>query len=91
MIHVTVSPDPVPTPIDNPKAVLWDYNAVYIRGKKVIYPLVENKDIINIAGTNGITRSGRVFSPPLKDTIEETPSRDKGKRVVSEAPKPTFN
>ena len=73
--------------------MLWEYNVVYIHGKKVDYPLIENKDITNIAGTSRITRNERVFAPippPPAKVIEEIPMKDKGKQVVNDSPGTSF-
>lgn len=53
---------------DSTKVVPWNYDSVvYIHGKKVEDESLESKEeIVNITGTCGITKSGRVFAhiPP---------------------------
>ena len=73
------------TPYENNKAVPWSYDsAVYINGlKQENEPLSsQGPAISNIAGTWGMTRSGRVFGsePPKKK--DATSIKDKGKAVV---------
>lgn len=52
-------------PYNNTKAVSWVYDStVYIHGQKLQEKMMtSNEPIINIAGTIGVTRSGRIFSP----------------------------
>ncbi|XP_050920203.1 uncharacterized protein LOC127137822 [Lathyrus oleraceus] len=53
----------VPTlfPYQNAKAVPWNYETTtYLGGKEIRIP---DTEIVNIAGTGGMTRSGRVFDP----------------------------
>ncbi|XP_058726007.1 uncharacterized protein LOC131597320 [Vicia villosa] len=54
------------------------------------YPLVGNPDDTNIAGTSGITRSGKIFAapPPLpKETNKDVNAQTKGKQVFVDPPK----
>ncbi|XP_050877043.1 uncharacterized protein LOC127080791 [Lathyrus oleraceus] len=76
----------VPTPflyVDT-KAVPWVYEtSVYIHGQKIQEePLKSNDPMINITGTGGITRSGRIFALTLTPIGTINPSTsDKGKQV----------
>ena len=62
-----------PIPYSSDKVVPWNYGAdVYYHGVKPDMLDIEDKiaenddsDIVNIAGTSKITRSGRVFSPEI--------------------------
>ena len=86
-------PSSIPDPVTDNREVPWEYNVVYIRGKKVVCPPIENKDITNITETSRITRSGRVFAPtppPPEEVIEEVPVKDKGKQVVNDSPGTSF-
>ena len=68
MIQALVTPvttqAPIPPLCNNSKAVPWEYNMVYILGKKYECPLVADKNITNILGAINMTHSGRIFSPP---------------------------
>lgn len=76
----------VPTsfPFDNMKEVFWVYNyAVYIHGQKMQEkPMKSDKPIVSIAGTDGVTRSWRIFAPtsPLVDNSGPS-TQDKGKQI----------
>ncbi|CAI8598928.1 unnamed protein product [Vicia faba] len=86
-------PNPIPVPIADNSEVPWEYNNVYIRGKKVVCPSIENKDVTNIARTSRITQSGKVFAatpPPPEEVIEDIPVKDKWKRVVSDSSGASF-
>lgn len=90
---MTISVDPVvPLTIKVPthflygdtKAVLWSYDStIYMHGQKVQEePLAIKEPTINITGTAGVTRSGRIFAlvPPTIDN-GGTASQDKGKQI----------
>ncbi|XP_050889358.1 uncharacterized protein LOC127094581 [Lathyrus oleraceus] len=76
----------VPTPflyVDT-KAVPWMYDtSVYIHGQKVQEESLKSSDpMINITGTNGVTRSGRIFAPTPTPIGTINPSTsDKGKQI----------
>lgn len=76
------------------KDVPWNYNSVvYIHGHKKEEPNVPNESAVNIAGTGGMTRSGRIFSSapsPENDDAEEV-TKSKGKQVVSPGQVPPQN
>ncbi|XP_050915899.1 uncharacterized protein LOC127130992 [Lathyrus oleraceus] len=75
---------PTPFPHVDTKAVPWMYDtSVYIHGQKIQEePLKSSDPMINITGTSGITRSGRIFvsTPTLIGTINPSTS-DKGKQI----------
>ena len=75
------------TPLcNNSKAVLWEYNMVYILGKKYECPLVTDKSITNIVGTSNMTHSSRIFSPPPpppKETKSDALAKARGKQVIN--------
>ncbi|XP_050883483.1 uncharacterized protein LOC127086729 [Lathyrus oleraceus] len=84
--HVTPIIITVPTPFMyvNTKAVPWVYDtSVYIHGQKIQEePLKSNDPMINITGTGGITRSGRIFTPAPTPIGTINPSAsDKGKQI----------
>ncbi|XP_058787550.1 uncharacterized protein LOC131661907 [Vicia villosa] len=82
---------PASSSVGDSKAVPWSYNAVYIQGKKHDCPPVGNSNVTNIAGTSGITRSGRIFaapSPPPKETNKDVNAQTKGKQVAIDPPEP---
>lgn len=58
---------------------------MYLHGQKQKEPNISSEPIINITGTGGMTRNGRIFAPappPEKDNVEEV-AKSKGKQVVS--------
>lgn len=76
----------VPTlfPYMDTKAVPWIYySMVYIHGKKIQDEPFETKEpTINITGTRGVTRSGRIFAlVPLMNDNVGTSSKNKGKQT----------
>ncbi|XP_050895943.1 uncharacterized protein LOC127102641 [Lathyrus oleraceus] len=75
---------PTPFPYVDTKAVPWMYDtSVYIHGQKIQEePLKSSDPMINITGTSGITRSGRIFAstPTPIGTINPSTS-DKGKQI----------
>ncbi|XP_050889755.1 uncharacterized protein LOC127095054 [Lathyrus oleraceus] len=76
----------VPTPFSyvNTKEVPWVYdNSVYIHGQKSQEEPLKSSDLmINIIGTRGITRSGRIFVPTLTPIGTVHPSTsEKGKQI----------
>ncbi|XP_050883778.1 uncharacterized protein LOC127086990 [Lathyrus oleraceus] len=76
----------VPTlfPYVDTKAVPWVYDtSIYIHGQKSQEePLKFSDPMINITGTGGITRSGRIFAPILTPIGTINPSTsDKGKQI----------
>ncbi|XP_050919407.1 uncharacterized protein LOC127136940 [Lathyrus oleraceus] len=77
---------PTPFPYVDTKAVPWMYDtSVYIHGQKIQEePLKSSDPMINITGTCGITRSGRIFvlTPTPIGTINPSTS-DKGKQIDS--------
>lgn len=77
---------PTPFPYIDTKAVPWVYDtSVYIHGQKIQQELMKSKDlIINIAGTGGVTRSKRIFTPAPPPIGTSNPSTlDKGKQIVN--------
>ncbi|XP_050919190.1 uncharacterized protein LOC127136700 [Lathyrus oleraceus] len=56
---------PTPFPYVDTKAVPWMYDtSIYIHGQKIQEePIKSSEPMINITGTSGVTRSGRIFSP----------------------------
>ncbi|XP_058764021.1 uncharacterized protein LOC131637455 [Vicia villosa] len=82
---------PASSSVGDSKDVPWSYNDVYIRGKKHDCPPVGNLNVTNIAGTSGITRTGRIFDappPPPKETNKDVNAQTKGKQVVVDPPEP---
>ncbi|XP_050919836.1 uncharacterized protein LOC127137415 [Lathyrus oleraceus] len=84
--HVTPIIITVPTPFSyvDTKAVPWVYDtSVYIHGQKIQEePLKYSDPMINITGTGGITRSGRIFASTLTSIRNINPSTsDKGKQI----------
>ncbi|XP_058763854.1 uncharacterized protein LOC131637289 [Vicia villosa] len=74
--------EPYPTPYESDKTVPWSYDTtVYINGQK------QEPAIINIAGTGGITRSGRVYAPDLQEK-DKNPTKDKGKAIAEASQEP---
>lgn len=75
---------PISFPFEDTKAVPWIYDStVYIHEHKVQEEHVApNEPMVNIAGTDGVTRSGRIFSPvpPVIDN-SGTSNQEKGKQV----------
>ncbi|XP_050890912.1 uncharacterized protein LOC127096377 [Lathyrus oleraceus] len=75
---------PTPFPYVDTKAVPWMYDtSVYIHGQKIQEEALKYSDpMINITGTSGITRSGRIFSPTPTPIGTINPSTsDKGKQI----------
>ena len=73
---------PIPPTSNDSKAVPWEYNVVYIHGKRYECPPVGDKNVTNISGTSNMTRSGRIFSPPPpppKETNSEALAKARGK------------
>ncbi|KAI5381705.1 hypothetical protein KIW84_UN0507 [Lathyrus oleraceus] len=63
---------PAPFSFDSTKAVPWNYEPVpYVGNKPVI---LKEPDVTNIAGANGVTRSGRVFAPEVIPNKESAPT-----------------
>jgi hypothetical protein len=63
-----------PVPYSSEKAVPYRYNAVAVEnGKEVSLP---SSSVVNIADVSGLTRSGRVFSAPLKPQVDARGSVD---------------
>ena len=82
----------IPPLCNNSKAILWVYNVVYILGKKYECPPVADKNITNIAWTNNMTRSGRIFCPPPpppKETNGDALDKARGKQVINNQPGPS--
>ncbi|XP_050920473.1 uncharacterized protein LOC127138115 [Lathyrus oleraceus] len=84
--HVTpiIIKVPTPFPYVDTKAVPWVYDtSVYIHGQKIQEEQLKSSDpMINITGTGGITRSGRIFAPTLTPIGTINPSTsDKGKQI----------
>lgn len=77
---------PTPFPYENTKAIPWIYDStVYIHGCKIEDEPLESKEpTINIVGTWGVTRSGRVFAPvpPINENGGAS-NQGKGKQVKS--------
>ncbi|XP_050889788.1 uncharacterized protein LOC127095092 [Lathyrus oleraceus] len=75
---------PTPFPYVDTKEVPWMYEtSVYIHGQKIQEePLKSSDPMINITGTGGITRSGKIFAltSTLIGTINPSTS-DKGKQI----------
>ena len=72
-------------PYENNKAITWSYDsAVYINGIKQESGSSPSQGpvISNIAGTGGMTRSGRIFGAELSKKTDVIPTKDKGKEVV---------
>ena len=72
-------------PYENNKAVPLSYDSVvYInRVKQEGGPSPsQGPAISNIAGTGGMTRSGRIFGAGLSKKMDVIPTKDKGKAVV---------
>ncbi|KAI5436705.1 hypothetical protein KIW84_022997 [Lathyrus oleraceus] len=70
---LTIKPA-VPIPYSSEKAVPYRYNAVALEnGKEVSLP---SSSVVNIADISGLTRSGRVFSAPLKPQADARGSVD---------------
>lgn len=68
-IHLSV---PTLFPYQNTKAVPWNYETTtYVGGKEICIP---DTEIVNIAGTGGMTRSGRVFAPKYTHRLSQTPT-----------------
>ncbi|XP_050919544.1 uncharacterized protein LOC127137099 [Lathyrus oleraceus] len=75
---------PTPFPYVDTKAVPWMYDtSVYIHGQKIQEePLKSSDPMINITGTGGITRSGRIFAPtPIPIGTINPSTSDKGKQI----------
>ncbi|XP_050909309.1 uncharacterized protein LOC127123094 [Lathyrus oleraceus] len=75
---------PTPFPYVDTKAVPWMYDtSVYIHGQKIQEePLKSSDPMINITGTSGVTRSGRIFAPTPTPIGTINPSTsDKGKQI----------
>ncbi|XP_050914741.1 uncharacterized protein LOC127129632 [Lathyrus oleraceus] len=91
--QLTLSTNPVtpiiitvhtPFPYVDTKAVPWMYDTlVYIHGQKIQEESLKSSDpMINITGTSGITRSGRIFAPTPTPIGTINPSNsDKGKQI----------
>ena len=63
---------PIQIPYESTKAVPWNYApAVQVGGKPIV---LKEPDVVNIAGTSGMTRSGRIFSPEVlqNKVVEKT-------------------
>ncbi|XP_050877316.1 uncharacterized protein LOC127081075 [Lathyrus oleraceus] len=75
---------PTPFPYVDTKAVPWMYDtSVYIHGQKEQEEPIKSSDpMINITGTSGVTRSGRIFAstPTPIGTINPS-TLDKGKQI----------
>lgn len=67
---------------ESTKAIPWNYNSsVYIYRHKQEEINVASESAVNITGTRGMTRSGRIFAsapPPKKDDAEAV-AKSKGK------------
>ncbi|XP_050889273.1 uncharacterized protein LOC127094488 [Lathyrus oleraceus] len=75
---------PTPFPYVDTKAVPWMYDtSVYIHGQKVQEePLKSSDPMINITGTSGVMRNGRIFAPTPTPIGNINPSTsDKGKQI----------
>ncbi|XP_050875021.1 uncharacterized protein LOC127078622 [Lathyrus oleraceus] len=75
---------PTPFPYVDTKAVPWMYDtSVYIQGQKIQEEPIKSSDpMINITGTSGVTRSGRIFAPTPTPIGTINPSTsDKGKQI----------
>lgn len=70
---------------ENTKVVPWNYDStVYIHGKRQDEPLEINESVVNIVGTEGMARSGRVFAStplPEKNNVEAS-TKSKCKQVI---------
>lgn len=73
---------PSPFHFESTKTVPWNYNSyVDVHGQKQEETSVASELAVNIVGTRGMTRSGRIFAsapPPEKDDAE-TAAESKGK------------
>ena len=91
---------PVAFPYKNDKAVPWKYDVSIIQGEQKNESVKSGKDVIdNISGIGGMTRSGRLFTPPVLrgekslEKIREEMATEKAKsllkgKVVQENPEP---
>ncbi|XP_050909269.1 uncharacterized protein LOC127123047 [Lathyrus oleraceus] len=84
------STDSLPCPqsvsFQNTKAVPWNYKTTtYLGGKEIRIP---NTEIVNITGTGGMTRSGRVFSPKYTPRVSPSPTFILPKEKVIPTPTP---
>ncbi|XP_050876611.1 uncharacterized protein LOC127080324 [Lathyrus oleraceus] len=63
---------PTPSPYQNTKAVPWNYETTtYLGGKEICIP---DTKIVDITGTGGMTRSGRVFAPKYTHRVSPAPT-----------------
>ncbi|XP_050909405.1 uncharacterized protein LOC127123205 [Lathyrus oleraceus] len=75
---------PATFPYVDTKVVPWMYDtSVYIHGQKIQEESLKSSDpMINITGTGGITRSGRIFAPtPIPIGTINPSTSDKGKQI----------
>ncbi|XP_058788384.1 uncharacterized protein LOC131662585 [Vicia villosa] len=79
---------PGPVPYNSEKAIPWNYGGeVFYQGAKYeVKAPVEKEDVDNVVGIGRMTRSGRIFNPPLntRDDNTEALAQAKGKRVVED-------
>ncbi|XP_050877108.1 uncharacterized protein LOC127080861 [Lathyrus oleraceus] len=70
----------------NTKAVPWNYETTtYLGGKEIHIP---DKEIVNIAGTGGMTRSGLDFAPKYTPRVSPAPTVILPKEKVIPTPTP---
>ncbi|KAI5418509.1 hypothetical protein KIW84_042946 [Lathyrus oleraceus] len=75
-----------PVPYSSDKAVPFRYNPVVVEdGKEVPLP---SSSVVNIADVSGLTRSGRVFSPPKPQARADCAVRPVGNAVNPPNPAP---
>ncbi|KAI5389777.1 hypothetical protein KIW84_075179 [Lathyrus oleraceus] len=75
-----------PVPYSSDKAIPFLYNAVVVEdGKEVPLP---SSSVVNIADVSGLTRSGRVFSAPLKPQARADCVERPGRNAAN-SPNPT--
>ncbi|XP_050909780.1 uncharacterized protein LOC127123622 [Lathyrus oleraceus] len=73
-------------PYQNIKAVPWNYETTaYLGGKEIRIP---DTKIVNIDGTGGMTRSGRVFAPKYTPRVSPSPTVIPPKENVIPTPTP---
>ena len=73
---------PIPPTSNDLKAVPWEYNLVYIHGKRYECPPVGEQNVPNIAGTSNMTRSGRIYGVEPSKKTDLIPTKDKRTTVV---------
>ncbi|XP_050890765.1 uncharacterized protein LOC127096208 [Lathyrus oleraceus] len=82
-IHFRV---PTSFPYQNTKAVPWNYETMtYLGGKEICIP---DTEIVNIAGTGGMNRSGHVFAPKYTPRVSLAPIVIQPKEKVIPTPTP---